>query len=921
MTFVRSIQNLRLLALALIAPMLFACSFVIRTGPPLEASSTPTPTPTPSCLGNLPFESGAGTLIDPYRICNAAQLANIATEPTLAYTITEDIDLTSATRIDGFQGILDGGGFTLRSFSGNACLLSAVTGATIQNLVISDATITADGSITPTGFLICDATNATLSNIQLRNSEAVISGVPFGGIAGSCSSCTVTNITIDTITITSTAAAGGMMRDCSACTITDVTGTDITISAAGAGGMLDTGEVATVTNATLTNLTVTSTGGAGGLLRRSIGGTQSIFKNITNINATISDTGGVAGGVIGSGEYFEIVGATVSGSITSTPASGSTFVGGIVGISDGQSSSILQATNTATVSSLDGYTGGIIGRITAAVTLSNVSNSGAVSSTWNGNASYSGGLVGYHNDSVVITHSKNTGAVSSELFSGGLIGRTENRPSFIANSYNTGAISSSGGVASGLIGDSTLFSNGPYVSNSFSSGTLSGADVHGIMKDSSSNIAGPPGRFYATYFDSTAAGTATSSGGGTAKSTANMILAATYSNYDKDQFWNVTNGSLPTLKPKDLVTSFQACDPNITTPSGSGTVGDPYLLCAESHLDSLNPLPNSVFKLVRDIYINNSSATLTNSTFDGDNHIITGKQAAGTVFNTVTTSEIKNTHFTGVFDTLPIRTISTSGAITNVSTSGVRDANTAAGLVGDSLATSFSNVKVYVDVTGIANDGFGGVSQLLKNASTVSSADVEINVTDTLYTANGGAVGGITARFTGDSSITDVRVRGTINIPAAEYVGGISGHADSGGAIEINRCSSNLTITALRFVGGLVGQGVLVGSGSLTITDASAAGNITASTELAGGLTGRGTAAYTRVWSAGVISGIANSDAVAKDGGTFADCFYNSDTAGLGTTTACVAKTTAQMFLQGTFTNFDFSTSWNPPSAGYPTLR
>ncbi len=145
------------------------------------------------------FAAGAGTLGDPYEICNLEQLDNIRNNLSANYKLTSNIDAAATATQNGglgwlpipsFAGELDGQGFVIkdlfinRAATANVGLFSqALNNAKIQNLAIVDATVT---GASRTGILIGHwnngGTNGTVNSVY---SSGTISGTSsVGGLIG-----------------------------------------------------------------------------------------------------------------------------------------------------------------------------------------------------------------------------------------------------------------------------------------------------------------------------------------------------------------------------------------------------------------------------------------------------------------------------------------------------------------------------------------------------------------------------------------------------------------------------------------------------------------------------------------------------------------------------------------------------------------
>lgn len=241
--------------------------------------------------------------------------------------------------------------------------------------------------------------------------------------------------------------------------------------------------------------------------------------------------------------------------------------------------------------------------------------------------------------------------------------------------------------------------------------------------------------------------------------------------------------------------------------------------------------------------------------------------------------------------------------------------------VYDGNGYTISNLTVIFDTA--QNSGlFGGASYAtLKN----------ITITDAAISGymSGKTNEGILAGQLNMCTVTDCHVDGDVqsNTDGVGYVGGLAGQVSnsaisgcrSTGSIEANNAATN--------VGGLVGQ--------VTNSPAQKVSNCYSQTDCsvsaaatAGGLIGTtGVSAFTieYCYAANVVSGATTvGGLVAKHTGfakTYTDCFWDGTVSGLITSDGGTGKTTAQMQTQGTFTNWDFTSTWEIASSAYPNLQ
>ncbi len=193
------------------------------------------------------------------------------------------------------------------------------------------------------------------------------------------------------------------------------------------------------------------------------------MRDIGLAGGSVSGIGYNVGGLAGENDGT-IIGAWSSTTITATSANA---VGGLVGDNEG---TITGSYATGSVSG-DTYVGGLAGY--NAGTIANAYAIGAVKGVY-----YVGGLVGYNYSAKVISDVFATGAVIGTRYVGGLVGENDGT---ISRAYAIGAVSGTGSYFGGLVG------------YNYSSGTVSNS-----------------------YWDTETTGRSSSSGGGTALTTAQL---------------------------------------------------------------------------------------------------------------------------------------------------------------------------------------------------------------------------------------------------------------------------------------------------------------------------------------------------------------------------------------------------------------
>jgi filamentous hemagglutinin family protein len=558
-------------------------------------------------------------------------------------------------------------------------------------------------------------------------------------------------------------------------------------------------------------------------------------------------------GYVGTTGVVQNVGL-VGGSVTS-----GNYTGALVGSNYGM------VNNSYATSPVTGgfRTGGLVGQNYG--TVKNSHATGAVSSSGYG----TGGLVGvsgtYNNNSAThITNSYATGTVTSTRAGvGGLAGTDYGS---IDNSYATGSVASTGSNPSevgGLVGALV----GP-VSNSYATGQVVSAGTYqvgglvGVVYSVYSSV----GAVTNSFWNVTTTGQATSAGGGTGLTTAQMQTAANFSGFNF------------TTTPGASGNNWVMVDADGSLNNAGGATGATYPMLASEYattitnahqLQLMSMALAASYSLGVDI---DASATAGSSdvwsttggfipvgpaasaafsgTFNGVGHtisglyIVTNPQNGSGMFGasggTIENVGLVNENMTGG----PYR----SGGLVGEN----------GGLIQNSYVTGSVVAGNYVG--GLAGTNSGTIRNSYSTASVVGSANT------------GGLVG---ANY---GSITGSYETGSVNAGGSR-VGGLVG------ASFFNTAISNSYATGA--VNGGFSVGGLVGGSYGPITDSYATGLVTGSSAV-GGLVGNNHVANT----------ITNS-------------FWNVTTTGKSTSSGGgTGLTTAQMQQQGNFSGWDFASTW-----------
>ncbi len=244
------------------------------------------------------------------------------------------------------------------------------------------------------------------------------------------------------------------------------------------------------------------------------------------------------GGLVGKMTFGEITDSYATGDIGDEITGSTNDLGGLVGYANN-----VDVANSYATGDISGQTdlGGLIGNsessdITESYATGNVTGSDF-------NIGFGGGLAGRVNEGTVST-SYATGNVIAYNYAGGLVGNLASSSDAnvqVINSYATGNVTATSleigdndGNAGGLIGGTSSFSNSDLVSNSYSTGVVSGAVTGGL-------IGIREGDFNATilnsFWDTETSGTEISDGG-TDKTTAEMTDIETFTTDLGEDSWN-----------------------------------------------------------------------------------------------------------------------------------------------------------------------------------------------------------------------------------------------------------------------------------------------------------------------------------------------------------------------------------------------
>jgi len=523
------------------------------------------------------------------------------------------------------------------------------------------------------------------------------------------------------------------------------------------------------------------------------------------------------------------------------------------------------------------------------------------------------------------------GSVDGERYVGGLIGMCMG--SYIADCKSSASVSGGSGVG-GLIGEGSTAGGFCGITDCYASGPVSGSNyVGGFIGDSSSTyiancystglvVPGPNSGGFSGYnevswpieenvvgcFWDVVTSNTPNSAAATGLDTAAMQDIDTYLTAGWDFVGELTNGgsddwAMPPGGGYPVLWHELAEAPALPAfAGGSGTIGDPYLIATVEQLNSIGHnarLMDKHFKLTADLDLGGLTYYMIaprpyefSGTFDGDGHTI------------------------GSISLEPIFSMSSWGFIGNLGGTGASVQN---------LTLTYPNV---VSAWGW---GVGSLVGISEGGSITNCHAVDANVEGLLSV--GGLVGGSIwyGKISGCSATGDVSESLIFGPIIYSPAGGLVG--ENSFWSEIEESYTNCDVTGDDCVGGLVGTNVVYGA----LTNCYSSGSVTGTVDHIGGLIGRNYAG-TEVdycYSSCVVTGPNGTGGVGGLIGMmgtsgkeyYTSCFWDSEIDGTlpgignGTDPNVIGKTTAQMQMESTFTNWDFVDIWDIcEGTNYPKL-
>ncbi|WP_184802637.1 ZmpA/ZmpB/ZmpC family metallo-endopeptidase-related protein, partial [Nitrospirillum iridis] len=285
---------------------------------------------------------------------SAHQLQLMSLNPTLNYTLANDINLGSALSATG--EVWTSGGFSpIDNFGGSFATTFNGAGHTITGLTINRSGTSDVGLFTQLSGYVHDL---TLSNVSVTGDTNV------GGLAGATSGGNITKVTV-TGSITGNSTVGGMVGSNGGLLLQTKSDILITTSGTNVGGLAGSNGGTIQDSYSLGGIRTTAGGSGqavGGLVGSNSGTVQDAYAQ-TALLGTVNASGSAVGGLVGSNS------GTVANtySIGAVVTTGTTTLGGLIGSNAGSASNSFYDTETSGLSAGvgSGTATGITGKTTA----------------------------------------------------------------------------------------------------------------------------------------------------------------------------------------------------------------------------------------------------------------------------------------------------------------------------------------------------------------------------------------------------------------------------------------------------------------------------------------------------------------------------------------------------------------------------
>ena len=739
-----------------------------------------------------------------------------------SFRLANDIDMSTLAGFKpvggtavAFSGVFDGCGHTISGLTvggtSKAALFGALENATVKNLVINGADISAAGSYA--GVVAGQLNSDTvISNITVTNCTVSVQESFAGALAGSVNgeNVTVDNVKIENSSVTALNNAGGILGFVEGkCAVKKSEVKAATVEATNnAGGVAGSANAAQLSSVKVADSKITAdknVGGiagtfagkaeacvvdavingdvAGGFIGATIAGTKAIIAN-SRVNASVAPVEGAvsAGGFVASavnGSALTIDGCAVVGgsSIGSSMASG-----GFIGDAQGKAE-VLNSTSYAEVEGYKASTkvsvgaGGVIGKVSCAdfsdVTIKNVNVGGKVTAY-----DYAGGVIGN-----VMSEKSSGVAVSGCVVAAEIIATKADNSGIVIGAVSEenaasvkNAVFSSYGSKLNAYG--TANGEGTYIDlDKFQTSSLEGVitSTDKITVNVSNSKASELG-----FVFNSVSGWQSESADRISVVSGNENAVVIVANKPADCAV-VATYTLASDSRISLDVHFNVEADVVLTLSGAGTAEDPYRISDADELDAVRDYMGEGvhFVLTNDIVFTEADFNFGGSfynkgagfvpfgtdeaaftgVFDGAGYTISGVEVnadEASLFGTVKNAEIKN---------VSVNISATGSAL-------------AAGVAAKAFNSSIINVSVSGNISATGeNVSVAGVVAYA-NASTISGVSAEKLTVSTADTVGDNSVvyaAGVVARAV-DSTVSDVALDNSVSVESAVYAGAVAGY-------------------------------------------------------------------------------------------------------------------------------------------------
>jgi hypothetical protein len=380
-----------------------------------------------------------GTSI-PYKICHVGHFKNIAYSPNSSFELANDIDFGSNTFdpiLVPFKGILDGKNFTIRNLNVNKAtgvsvgMFAAAQNATLKNVNIEKFSVVGNERV---GVFSGDwRGTGVIENVTLKTGSvnAITTSGILSGLANTSSAIQINGLTIKDVTLTANNNVGGIFGY--------ISSIDGSFNAQ---------------NINITNLIVNGLGNVGGLVGISLQPNMSI-SNVAATDLNVTGLAEKIGGLLGNIDSASLSNVNVTGEINAPKDAVEIFVGGLVGeATKGLTLNTVRWTGPISSGSDNvGGIAGKVTNLTATNMISSGLIT-IIDDRYNSVRKHIGGLVGFtQGETSTVQNSSSTMTINAQAqFTGGLFGRFEGEFSTIKNSNFSGVINARTSYVGGLAG-------------------------------------------------------------------------------------------------------------------------------------------------------------------------------------------------------------------------------------------------------------------------------------------------------------------------------------------------------------------------------------------------------------------------------------------------------------------------------------